>query len=162
MIKPLGFFYSIVICPFADFFIRYGRQSCYILLLISVYKIADIVMGVMANPFYYDMGFTKMQIATVSKVYGVIMTLADSFIGGFLVHRFGMMKILFTGAFLAAICNFLFSLLALYGEPSILFLTCVISVDNSSAGLATAAFIVWLSRARPQSENHVIGCFFWL
>ncbi len=145
LIKPIGFFYSLILCPFSDFFTRYGRQSLLILLLISVYKIADIVMGIMANPFYYDMGFTKDQIVTVVKFYGVIMTLLGAFFGGFLIHRFGIMKVLFLGAVLACVCNFFFALFAAYNEANVFWLTVIISTDNFSGGLASSAFIAWLS-----------------
>ena len=42
--------------PFADFIGRYRWQAALILGLIAVYRISDVVMGIMANPFYVDMG----------------------------------------------------------------------------------------------------------
>jgi MFS transporter, PAT family, beta-lactamase induction signal transducer AmpG len=73
--------------PFADFLKRYGWQALLILALIGVYRISDVVMGIMANPFYVDMGYTKDEVAAVTKVYGVIMTLVGAFIGGALSLR---------------------------------------------------------------------------
>ena len=68
--------------PFADFLRRYGWHAALILALIAVYRISDVVMGIMANPFYVDMGYTKDEVATVTKIYGVVMTLLGAFVGG--------------------------------------------------------------------------------
>ena len=130
--------------PFADFFKRYGWQAALILALIAVYRISDIVMGVMANPFYVDMGFTKDQVAGVTKVYGVIMTLVGAFIGGILSMRLGVMRVLILGAVLSAVSNLLFAWLGGQG-PNVTALIWVISADNLSSGIASAAFIAYLS-----------------
>jgi PAT family beta-lactamase induction signal transducer AmpG len=68
--------------PFADFWQRYRWQALWLLALIATYRISDVVMGIMANPFYVDMGFTKTEVASVTKVYGVVMTLVGAFVGG--------------------------------------------------------------------------------
>jgi MFS transporter, PAT family, beta-lactamase induction signal transducer AmpG len=130
--------------PFADFFKRYKLQAALILALIAVYRISDIVMGVMANPFYVDMGFTKDQVAGVTKVYGVIMTLVGAFIGGILSMRLGVMRVLMLGAILSAVSNLLFAWLGSQG-PNVTALIWVISADNLSSGIASAAFIAYLS-----------------
>ena len=101
-------------------------------------------MGVMANPFYVDMGFSKSQIATVTKIYGVVMTLVGAALGGVLVSRFGTLRILMLGAVLAALTNLMFALMTQFG-PNVQLLTVIISLDNLSAGIATAAFITYLS-----------------
>jgi MFS transporter, PAT family, beta-lactamase induction signal transducer AmpG len=130
--------------PFADFFRRYQWQAALILGLIAVYRISDIVMGVMANPFYVDMGFTKDQVASVTKVYGVIMTLVGAFIGGILSMRLGVMRVLMLGAALSAVSNLLFAWLGGQGA-NVNALIWVISADNLSSGIASAAFIAYLS-----------------
>ncbi|ASF17135.1 MFS transporter [Shewanella xiamenensis] len=140
----LSWIYTASILPFIDFFKRYGRSAILILLLISCYRISDIVMGIMANVFYVDMGFTKEEIAYLSKIYGLIMTLVGAAFGGVLLARFGTMKILFLGALLVAVTNLLFAWQAVIGY-NVSFLTFAISVDNFSAGIATAAFIAYLS-----------------
>jgi PAT family beta-lactamase induction signal transducer AmpG len=53
---------------------------------------SDITMGVMANPFYLDLGFSKQEIANVSKVFGFFMTIFGASLGGILVIRYGLMK----------------------------------------------------------------------
>jgi PAT family beta-lactamase induction signal transducer AmpG len=130
--------------PFADFIKRYGWHAILILSLIAIYRISDVVMGIMANPFYVDMGYTKDQVAAVSKVFGVVMTLVGAFVGGVLTLRFGVMRILFLGAILSAVSNLLFAWLATQGHD-LHGLVWVISADNLSSGIATAAFIAFLS-----------------
>lgn len=130
--------------PFADFLQRYGKQALLILALIGVYRISDVVMGIMANPFYVDMGYTKDEVAAVTKVYGVIMTLVGAFLGGALSLRWGVMRVLMLGAVLSAASNLLFAWLAGHGHD-VTALIAVISADNLSAGVASAAFIAYLS-----------------
>ncbi len=135
---------SALVEPFADFLTRYRWQAALILALIAVYRISDVVMGIMANPFYVDMGYTKDEVAAVTKVFGVIMTLAGAFIGGVLSMRFGVMRILMLGAVLSAASNLLFAWLGSRGHD-LTALVWVISADNLSSGIASAAFIAYLS-----------------
>lgn len=136
--------YEAIWCPFADFFARHGRSALLILGLIACYRISDVVMGVMSNSFYVDMQFSKTEVATITKVYGVIMTLVGASLGGILVMRCGTLRILMLGALLTASTNLLFALLNQLGH-NLELLTLIISLDNLSAGIATAAFITYLS-----------------
>jgi MFS transporter, PAT family, beta-lactamase induction signal transducer AmpG len=102
------------------------------------------VMGIMANPFYVDMGYTKDEVAAVSKVFGVIMTLAGGFVGGAMAVRLGVMRVLMLGAVLSAVSNLLFAWLGSRGHD-LQALIFVISADNLSSGIASAAFIAYLS-----------------
>ena len=133
-----------LIAPFADFLNRYKWQAVLILSLIAVYRISDVVMGIMANPFYVDMGYTKAEVATVTKVYGVLMTLLGAFIGGVMALRWGVMRILMLGAVLSALSNLLFAWLSTYGHD-VNALIAVVSADNLASGIASAAFIAYLS-----------------
>ena len=130
--------------PFADFISRYRWQAFLILGLIAIYRISDVVMGIMANPFYVDMGYTKDEVAAVTKVFGVIMTLAGAFLGGLLTMRFGVMRVLLLGGILSAASNLLFAWLSTRGHD-LNGLVWVISADNLSSGIASAAFIAYLS-----------------
>ena len=130
--------------PFADFLRRYGKQAILILALIAIYRISDVVMGIMANPFYVDMGYTKDEVAAVTKIYGVVMTLVGAFLGGILAMRFGVMRVLMLGAVLSAASNLLFAWLSTRGHD-VAALTFVISADNLSSGIASAAFVAYLS-----------------
>ena len=143
-VAPRAMVRETYVAPFADFFERFGKIALYILLLVGTYRIADIVMGTISNVFYSDMGYTKEQIATVSKSFGLGMTIAGGFLGGLLAVRYGVMRILWVGALLSALSNVLFAVLAGL-EPSTLYLAMVIAADNLSGGLASAAFIAFLS-----------------
>ena len=142
--RLLAWLQGAVIGPFADFIARYRWHALLLLALIATYRISDVVMGIMANPFYVDMGFSKDEVAAVSKFYGVAMTLAGAFLGGALALRFGVMRILMLGAVLSALSNLLFAWLATRGHD-LTGLIFVISADNLSAGIASAAFIAYLS-----------------
>jgi PAT family beta-lactamase induction signal transducer AmpG len=133
-----------LIDPFADFLRRYGKQAMLILALIAVYRISDVVMGIMANPFYVDMGYTKDEVAAVTKIYGVLMTLVGAFVGGVLAMRLGVMRVLMLGAVLSAVTNLLFAWLGTVGHD-VTALIFVISADNLASGIASAAFIAYLS-----------------
>ena len=133
-----------LIAPFADFFQRYRWQAALVLCLIAVYRISDVVMGIMANPFYVDMGYTKDEVAAVTKVFGVIMTLVGAFVGGVMSMRWGVMRILMLGAVLSALTNLLFAWLATRGHD-LTALIWVVSADNLASGIASAAFIAYLS-----------------
>lgn len=133
-----------VVEPFADFLRRWRWQAVLILSLIACYRISDVVMGIMANPFYVDMGYTKDEVAAVTKVYGVVMTLLGAFIGGVLSLRLGVMRVLMAGAAASAASNLLFAWLAGHGHD-VAALIAVVSADNLASGIASAAFIAYLS-----------------
>jgi PAT family beta-lactamase induction signal transducer AmpG len=137
-------FYGAVISPFADFIRRYHWHAVLILALIATYRISDVVLGVISNVFYVDMGFTKGEVAIIANVLGIVMTLMGAVIGGMMVSRVGVMRILLLGGILAASTNLLFAWLAGIGH-NLIMLTMVISADNLSAGLATSAFVAYLS-----------------
>jgi len=132
------------VAPFADFFQRWRWRALLLLALIALYRASDVVMGVMANPFYVDMGYTKEEVAAVSKVFGLLMTLLGAFAGGALVLRWGVLRVLMLGALLSAATNVLFAWLATHGHD-VPALIAVISADNLASGLASAAFIAYLS-----------------
>ena len=130
--------------PISDFLERYGRTALIILLLIGLYRIADIVMGVVANIFYLDKGYNVREIATYSKFFGVFATIIGGIIGGYSAIKIGTLRALFIGALIAAASNLLFAWLAV-SEPNIDILITVITADNISSGFAGAAFVVYLS-----------------
>ncbi|WCM88109.1 AmpG family muropeptide MFS transporter [Acidovorax sp. NCPPB 3576] len=142
--NPAEWLRGALVDPFADFVKRYRWQAALILALIAVYRISDVVMGIMANPFYVDMGYTKDEVAAVTKVFGVLMTLAGAFVGGVLSMRLGVMRVLMLGAVLSAVSNLLFAWLGLRGHD-VTGLVFVISADNLAGGIASAAFIAYLS-----------------
>ncbi|WP_299391633.1 MFS transporter [Pelagibius sp.] len=142
--RVLGWFYGAVGCPFGEFFRRNGKFALVILVFISVYRLSDITMGVMANVFYDDLGFSKLDIANVSKTFGIFVSIVGVMLGGVLVARYGIMRVLLLGAILVASTNLLFAYLAIHGKD-IWLLAGTISADNLSAGIAGTAFIAYLS-----------------
>lgn len=137
-------FVDAVVSPFVEFFERNGRMALIILLLIGTYKMSDITMGVMANPFYLDLGFSKTEIANVAKIFGFFMTIFGAALGGVFVTRFGVERPLIFGSIMIILTNLLFVVLAI-SKPDISMLAMVISADNLSGGFATSAFIAYLS-----------------
>ena len=133
-----------LIAPFSDFIGRYRWQALLLLALIGLYRVSDVVMGIMSNPFYVDMGYTKEEVAAVTKVFGVIMTLVGGFVGGTMAVRWGVMRVLMLGAVLSAGTNLLFAWLATRGHD-VSALVWVVSADNLAGGIASAAFIAYLS-----------------
>lgn len=131
--------------PLLDFVRRYHWYIVILLLLlIGFYRISDIVLGVISTIFYADMGYSKNVIASITKFYGLGMTIIGTFIGGILTLRYGVYAILFLGALLSAATNIFFVVLAESGT-NIALLTGVIAIDNLSAGLASVAFVAFLS-----------------
>jgi len=138
-------FQSAYVDPVHDFFQRYGLALAWTLLtLIGFYRISDIVLGVISNVFYQDLGFTKTDIANAVKLFGLFMTILGGFLGGVMAIRFGVLKILFLGAALSSATNLLFVVLAHVGQD-VSFLYLVVAADNLCAGLASAAFVAFLS-----------------
>lgn len=131
-----------VIAPFIDFM----RHESWLLILLFIvaYRLADAFIGSMTNPFLLDIGFTKPQIATIVKVYGVIATLAGTFTGGWLVARYGAVRIMFTAGVLHAITNLLFVVQAKVGV-NLALLGVSIAVENFTGGISAAAFVAFLS-----------------
>ncbi len=142
--KAESWFIRAVISPFVDFFNRNGRFALVILLFVAVFRLSDIAMGIMANPFYLDMGYTKTEIANIAKIFGFFMTIAGSAVCGILVVKWGIFRPLLIGAVAVAVTNLLFAGLSLL-EPRLEFLAVVISADNISGGFAATAFVAYLS-----------------
>ena len=131
-----------VVAPFADFMTR--DQWLAILLFILLYKLGDAFMGVMTNPFLINIGFTKEQIATIVKLYGVIATIIGSVIGGAMVFRIGMHRTLWICGIVHTLTNLMFIQQARLGVD-INFLALSISLENISGGMGTAAFVAFMS-----------------
>jgi PAT family beta-lactamase induction signal transducer AmpG len=134
-----------VVCPFADFFQRMGlRVGIPILLLVMTYRLNYTTMGVAANTFYLDMGFTLDQIALVSKVYGIAMTMAGAVLAGLLIRRMGIPKTMLLGGAMLCIANLLYAHMAAI-HPGVAWLASVVSADNIANGIAGTAFIAYMS-----------------
>lgn len=142
--EPVRWFSEAVIQPFAEFFHRNARNALIILLFISIYRISDMVLGVMANPFYLITGFDEVQIAGYVKTVGLAAVLGGAAIGGLAVARFGLGGPLVFGAIVLAVTNLSFAGLAMLG-PNVPFLILTICADNLAQGFTGTVFIAYLS-----------------
>lgn len=133
-----------VIAPLVDFVQRNRRQALPLLALVGLYKVSDLSMAAMANPLYIDLGFTLSQIATVTKIFGIAMTLLGGLVGGLMVARSGIWPMLLAGAVLVAMTNLAFAWLATT-EPTLAALFVTISADNFANGFSASVFIAFLS-----------------
>lgn len=131
-----------VVLPLRDFVTRRGWLA--ILLLALLYKFGDAVSGQMANPFYYDLEFTKVEVASVTKVWSIAATMAGVTAGGALVAGIGTFRALLLGGVLQAATNLLYSLLAIAGH-SVPMLAVAVGADSFTGGLAASAFVAYLS-----------------
>jgi PAT family beta-lactamase induction signal transducer AmpG len=131
-----------VIAPFADFMTRPGWIA--ILVFVVLYKFGDALAGVMANPFYVAMGFTKLEVASISKVFGVAATLAGLAVGGAMVYRLGMYQALLACGVLQAVSNLMYALQSVVGHD-VAMLTVTIGIENFTGGMGSAAFVAYLS-----------------
>ena len=132
------------VAPLADFFSRLGWLAALVLAVIVFYKFGDAMLGRMAGVFYVDLGFTKIEIANYTKSVGLFATLLGVGIGGWVCIRIGIMRAMFLGAFLMMVTNLAFALLATSGKNFELLAT-VVFFDNLTGGMATTAFVAYLS-----------------
>ena len=143
--KLVAWLVGAVVCPFADFFQRKGLKiGLPILLLIITFRFNYTTMGVAANPFYIDMGFTLKEIALVSKVYGVIMTMVGAVLAGVLVRRIGLLRTMLLGLVMLSVANLLYAHMAAT-KPTLAWLATIVSADNLANGIAGTSFIAYMS-----------------
>ena len=114
------------------------------LVLVFVYRLSDAYFGPMAYPFYDDLGFSKIEIAYISKLYGMFATIIGGILGGLIVNKIGILKGLFVFAILQGVTNGLFIPLY-YAGHNVLFLIFTISLENLTSGMATTVIIAFMS-----------------
>ena len=131
-----------VVTPLTEFISRPG--AWWILVFVLFYKYGDAVAGAMANPFYYQIGFSGVEIASITKVFGVAATLAGIVAGGVVVAKLGIWPALLAGGILQALTNLLFAGLAQAGNDLTL-LAVAVGADNFTGGLGSTAFVAYLS-----------------
>ncbi len=149
-----GWVQTTLIAPFRSFILSQPRWLL-ILLFVVLYKLGDAVAGVMTNPFYLAIGFSKSDIATISKLWGLIATLVGVFIGGWMVGQMGLLKALLVGGILQAASNVIFVWQA-YAGADLAVLSVTVFVENATAGIGTAPLVAYLSSLsqRQYSATH--------
>lgn len=146
--------YNAVAAPVDDFFSRYGLAlGLMIFGFIGTYRLTDYAMGVMANPFYLDHGYTLKEIAAVVKAFGVVSALIGVVVGGTVIAKLGIVRALFVGSIMIMVSNIGFSLLASTDTPSLVGLAIVNSFDNISLGVHGTALIAFLSSLTSASHT---------
>jgi PAT family beta-lactamase induction signal transducer AmpG len=133
-----------VAAPFGEFAQRLGWVALLIVLVIVFYKFGDAMLGRMSSVFYVDLGFSKIEIANFTKTVGLVATLLGVFVGGVACAKLGIMRALVLGAILMLVTNLAFALLAVVGKDNTLLAT-VVFFDNLTGGMATSAFVAYLS-----------------
>ncbi len=136
---------GMLVDPFVEFFQRNGASTAIVILaFILLYKLGDAYAGVMAYPFYYEMGFSKSEVATVSKLFGVAATVVGVFVGGLIVKRYGVMPSLLGCGVLQMLSNLMYAAQTLAGHD-VQFLYFTIGIENLSGGMGSSAFVAYLS-----------------
>lgn len=142
--KLAQWFKHAVADPFIDFFMRFGRFAAVIILFILLFRLSDYVLGILANPFYLDIGFSKAEVASVAKIYGVIVSLVGAGAAGWTVVKYGVARCLIIATVLIASTNLFFAMMVHVGAE-IWMLTVTISADNFAMGFGGTVFIAYLS-----------------
>jgi MFS transporter, PAT family, beta-lactamase induction signal transducer AmpG len=147
MLRSAGeWFIGAIVCPLTDFFGRYGATlAALTLVFIGVYRLAEFTMGSMVNPFYIDSGFTLTQIATVVKLYGLLMSLVGVLLAGVLIAKLGLLRSLLLGSVLVILSNLGFAALASVRTPTLLGLGAVNGLDNLALAMHGTALLAFLS-----------------
>ena len=142
--KVSKWFQHAVADPFADFFNRFGRIAILLLAFVSLYRVSDYVLGILATPFYLEIGYSKLQVSGIAKVYGTWITLLGVAAGAWAVLKVGVARCLLTATILIASTNLFFAAMVLVGpEPWMLVVT--ISADNLAGGFSGTVLIAYLS-----------------
>ena len=143
-LKKLGHVDSIIE-PLKDFFSRFGIKMASILLfIVATYRLTDIVMGPMANPFYIDLGYSLEEIGYIVKVVALFATIFGVFLGGILIKKIGLYKSLIIGAILVMATNLFFSYAAL-SEKNLMLLASIVASDSIAAGIVGTVNITFLT-----------------
>ncbi|HEX3861408.1 MAG TPA: AmpG family muropeptide MFS transporter [Stellaceae bacterium] len=140
-----GWLVRAVAAPFIDLFRRNGAgQLAAIIVFIVLYKFGDALAASMSNPLYVSLGFTKVEVATIAKIYGVLATLGGVALGGILVARVGVFRALLVGGGLQALSNLLYAAQVWAGHD-VAMLSLTIGGENLTGGMASSAFVAYLS-----------------
>ena len=143
-LKKLNYQQSLIE-PVRDFFDRFGIKIASILLLIvATYRLTDIVMGPMANPFYIDMGYSLSEIGYVVKIVALIATIIGVFVGGIFIKRLGLYHSLLLGAFLVMVTNLCFSYASI-SDKNLFLLASIVASDSFAAGIVGTVNITFLT-----------------
>ncbi|MEL7186251.1 MAG: MFS transporter [Pseudomonadota bacterium] len=142
--KTTAWFAHAVAEPFGDFVTRFGQFAIVLIVFVSLYRISDYVLGILANPFYLDIGYTGTQIGLIAKTYGAWVTIVGIALGGWTVVKYGVARCLVTATVLIAATNLFFAVMVIVG-PEEWMLAVTITADNIAQGFGGTVLIAYLS-----------------
>ena len=138
----VSWFKHSVIDPFLDFM---HRERWYVILAFVIcFKLGDVFAGNLTLPFLLNIGFSKIEIASIVKTFGLFATLFGVFVGGVFVKKLGLNKSLWIAGVMQMASNLTFSYLSQIGYNPLM-LYPVIFVENLSGGIGDAVFVAYLS-----------------
>jgi PAT family beta-lactamase induction signal transducer AmpG len=129
--------------PLISYFGRSGAIE--MLIFIMVYKLSDAIAGAMTTPFLLDMGFSRTDVGTVNKAFGLLSTILGTLAGGSIIAKIGINRSLWIFAFLQAFPHLAFTALALIGKNYAV-MVAAIGLENICGGMGTAAFVAFMMR----------------
>ena len=100
--------------PLLTYFRRSGAVE--MLVFIMVYKLSDAIAGAMTTPFLLELGFSRTDVGTVNKAFGLLSTVLGTLVGGSVIAKIGINRSLWIFAFLQALPHLAFTVLALIGK----------------------------------------------
>lgn len=131
-----------VIKPFLDF--TNHKRWYAILAFVVFFKLGDAFAGNLTLPFLLELGFSKTELASILKTFGLFATLVGVFAGGLLVKKFGIVKSLWVAGIMQMLSNLAFAYLSKVGhDPALLYL--VVFAENFSGGIGDSVFVAYLS-----------------
>lgn len=137
---------SAVIDPFKQFLARLNFWIVPVFALITIYRMSDFTMGIMASPLYADLGYSGTVIGTIQTGPGVVATIAGGFLGGVFAFRFGVLRAMLLGSFITLVSNGAYAWLSATGTPDEGWRVAIAIIgDNVAGGYVGTVFIAYLS-----------------
>ena len=124
--------------------VRWGSQWLVILLFICVFRLGDHLLNIFLFPSLIELKFTELEIGTIAKTWGLAATFLGTFLGGWLVYRMGLMKVMVIAGVAQALSNLTLSAQALIGH-SVPFLYVSIGIQDLALGMVNATFVAYIS-----------------
>lgn len=131
-----GTFLDKVLLPFIDFFRRPASMG--IISFVTVYKLSTMMATALTVTFLMSRGYSKTEIATVSKVYGLLATIGGTLAGGALMTKLPLKRSLWIFGVLQSFGGLSFLPLT-FMEKNFGLLVLVLSTENFLIGLGVAA-----------------------
>lgn len=142
-----------IVLPLRQF--AHRDKLLHIILFIFCFKLADTVLNSMSAPFLCDVGFSKIEFANVSKLFGITLMVVGGLLGGVMIHRMGIYQSAVMCAVLQSLSCLMFTIQALVGyDCNVLMIT--VGVESLCSGMTSAIFIAFLSEfcCQPHTATH--------